>query len=962
MENEIYIRKKAEPAVETDFQQLQRSALESLQRLSGNLWTDFNEHDPGITIMDALNYALTELDYKCSFPLEDYLNSPDNNYIPEQFGLFRPDQVYPSNPVTEKDYCKLIFDRIEKIAGLWMVDPPNSLPGVFDIVIDLIPTATNDDKDEVEQKVAAMYHQTRNLCENLNKIYFRDKKRMELTGEIELDEESNASEILAHVYFLCARYFNPGIKYIDLRAQLNDEPNWPNWFDGPLLQNGIIDNNSVLPVKTSFFISDLYDLIRKIKGVRIVKKLSLIHDNVYYSDEIHCDNIFNSCTVRFPSRRSDVQLLLIKSNQEARFDFDDVTRWYKKMIIEEYGHQNQYAGLKDKFTFPKGSFNNFAEYSSVQNDFPNFYGINENGVPDFFDEQRKAQAKQLKAYLLGFDMTLANSMQELGSLNQLLNIDAPLPHADFPDLSKTVSHWDELIDHQKLYSEQKSVVDYQLEARNALFDLLDSFYGEKSALPFSDEFDIYQSTIATTVDKINHRALFIRNEPSLIPQRSCAIDLTTDDPDNLPGLKKWFSLVMGLPAACEMPVTNVFSRFSLRLLSDKEFYDDLKGLLNIDFVINDLDDNFKNEEVFDVPNEPVPDPIENYNQFKNKIYLLNHNIVFESFLRNGIHLANYKIVQHGKGLFLLAYHSEEQAEWIGLGRFDRKEEAVEAANQLKELLIYLNRYSENLYLVEHLLLFNKKAESGYTIHISDDGKPVFNLLKPVSRSEVYQLSNNLGDVIDMERSSIHRSIDGRFVIQFKAINGNIVRASKVFGTEKEAADFLLANKNENILLRTEKFGIRQTENDDYVILSEYGEGNAVYCQQTFATEEEASDFFQHKLKEQLFNVEFFYQLTDNLLLPADFMDFGMTVVLPSWSARFHNTKFQGWCEELIEERCPAHVKLHFLWLTAPAIRQFEKLYFAWRSALATGITLYEKSVDLASFLNNHLHRKHGKNN
>ena len=89
MKNEVFIHKKTGQPDVTDFQVLQKSAIETIQQLAGNIWTDYNEHDPGVTIMEALNYALTELDYKCSFPLEDYLTGSNEGYHPDDYGLFR---------------------------------------------------------------------------------------------------------------------------------------------------------------------------------------------------------------------------------------------------------------------------------------------------------------------------------------------------------------------------------------------------------------------------------------------------------------------------------------------------------------------------------------------------------------------------------------------------------------------------------------------------------------------------------------------------------------------------------------------------------------------------------------------------------------------------------------------------------------------------------------------------------
>ena len=43
------------------YEELLKNMLEVVQRLSGNVWTDYNPHDPGVTLGEAANYALTEL-------------------------------------------------------------------------------------------------------------------------------------------------------------------------------------------------------------------------------------------------------------------------------------------------------------------------------------------------------------------------------------------------------------------------------------------------------------------------------------------------------------------------------------------------------------------------------------------------------------------------------------------------------------------------------------------------------------------------------------------------------------------------------------------------------------------------------------------------------------------------------------------------------------------------------------
>ena len=98
---------------ESIFDSLQKNALETIRELSGQLWTDHAPHDPGITTLDILNYALSELDYQMSFPLEQYLTGSDNRFNPEDYGLFRAERGSGMAPVTPHDYRDHFFGRLD---------------------------------------------------------------------------------------------------------------------------------------------------------------------------------------------------------------------------------------------------------------------------------------------------------------------------------------------------------------------------------------------------------------------------------------------------------------------------------------------------------------------------------------------------------------------------------------------------------------------------------------------------------------------------------------------------------------------------------------------------------------------------------------------------------------------------------------------------------------------------------
>ena len=68
---EPYIEQQA--AEDALYTRLQQQTLAEVQRMSGKVWTDYNAHDPGVTLADIANYALAELDYKLGFGVADSL-------------------------------------------------------------------------------------------------------------------------------------------------------------------------------------------------------------------------------------------------------------------------------------------------------------------------------------------------------------------------------------------------------------------------------------------------------------------------------------------------------------------------------------------------------------------------------------------------------------------------------------------------------------------------------------------------------------------------------------------------------------------------------------------------------------------------------------------------------------------------------------------------------------------------
>lgn len=127
------IDRTIELAPAADYAALRAEGLAHVQKLSGALWTDHNAHDPGITTLEILCYALTDLAYRTGFETRDLMTRPDGQMDPATLsGLAPAHEVLTTAPRTIADYRRLLL-RIEGLRNAWldpMTDPDNRIAEV----------------------------------------------------------------------------------------------------------------------------------------------------------------------------------------------------------------------------------------------------------------------------------------------------------------------------------------------------------------------------------------------------------------------------------------------------------------------------------------------------------------------------------------------------------------------------------------------------------------------------------------------------------------------------------------------------------------------------------------------------------------------------------------------------------------------------------------------------------------
>src|SRR6187402_3685921 len=101
-----------------DYARLREEGLRLLGRLAGGQWTDFNTHDPGITILEQLCYAITDLGYRIDFSVPELLAGGEP-WLPGA------GEILTIDPVTLADIRKLALD-VDGIGNAWVEESVGS--------------------------------------------------------------------------------------------------------------------------------------------------------------------------------------------------------------------------------------------------------------------------------------------------------------------------------------------------------------------------------------------------------------------------------------------------------------------------------------------------------------------------------------------------------------------------------------------------------------------------------------------------------------------------------------------------------------------------------------------------------------------------------------------------------------------------------------------------------------------
>lgn len=424
----------AEPGLDYAF--LKDEGTRIVQRQAGKVWTDYNEGDPGVTTLEQLCYALTELSYRAGFPVADLLaEGPGGRIDPKRQALYPARDIFPVNPVTEDDYRRLLIDRVPGVANAWITPfrlaapPPRGVWGVYDLALyvpGLDPGCDPCDERRVADAARRVYCAHRNLCEDLRAVYVLGAAPVTVQGDVAVSGSLAPDEVMAQLLFRLGNLFAPEPARRPLGELVRAGVPPAEIFDGPLLLNGFIDGAELAPKAESVAVQEVVGMAAGTPGVSGVPRLVVVTGGQSYGAGQRVP-VPPRALLRLDTRapRGAYPLRLLCNGAEVKPDPARVERRLRLLWRERRRAWPLAESYDEWFAMPVGEYRDLARYYSVQNQFPGVYGIGAWGLPSDATAPRRAQARQLKGYLLPFEQLMADYFAQLAHVRDLFSTLGP---------------------------------------------------------------------------------------------------------------------------------------------------------------------------------------------------------------------------------------------------------------------------------------------------------------------------------------------------------------------------------------------------------------------------------------------------------------------------------------------------------------------------------------------------------
>lgn len=416
-------------------------------------------------------------------------------------------------------------------------------------------------------------HEHRNLSEDYCRIRVIDIEEIAVCADIELSPEADIERVQAEIWFRIENYFNPALKFYSLQEMLDSGNPMEEIFNGPELDSGFIKNKDLKEanLKRELRVSDLINILMDIDGIIAVNSMRLTK---YDSEGNIVKGVAdpsldeNGNLIFDPSKSAASWVLYLKERHLPRLYLNgSCFLFYKNglpfkpdinetwdILIQLQGNAGAPKSDSESTNpvLPRGEYLNPGDYHSLQNDFPLVYGIGPERLPSHVSDERRSQARQLKAYLMVFEQILANAFAQIAHTADLFSLNLQITRTYFiRKLSGLIiDNYEEIVTSPDL-TELEALMESEqefLDRRNRFLDHLMARFGE--------EFREHAQILNTTDGRqealkklIEDKIFFIANYRDISHDRGRSFNYRKmpSSRDNQAGIKNRVNLMAGVP-------------------------------------------------------------------------------------------------------------------------------------------------------------------------------------------------------------------------------------------------------------------------------------------------------------------------------------------------------------------------------------------------------------------------------
>lgn len=940
-----YIDKKEKGSGE--YQELYLEGIELLQNLSGANWTDYNEHDPGVTIFENIAYTLTNLSHKIDQSIEDILTESKNKAHEIKFkdsflvtnkrsqlkpiplesgdnGFFVASEILTTNPVIKEDYRKMFVDGIHNVKNVWIkthnqhkfqnsdANKKGNLRGLYHIFVEMYDyhedTATRvKEENRIIKKVKKLFHASRNLCEDIYKVTILQPFYLDLKLELTLDVTVDGEDVFAQVYYNINDYLTHEARFQSLwELREEEDADFNSIYLGPALANGFMKDEELQPKKNRIFTSELTKIISKIPGVVSIDKFEIKEDDENaspYDSEII---VPEQGSPRLNIPENNEKLFFKSADVRLEPDVREIKKRYMSIEAEYYGTFKTVSKSANYAQIPDGESLGISSFYSLREQFPAVYGIGKFGLPKSVSKKRKAQAKQLKAYLLPFDQLMTNFLAQLTNLYTLYDVNSNDVQTYFYQELEDMEDLKKLI--RKDPKNKKDALDQWSDVLNKLNDQFDTNgirrlneVADNLLARFAEQFPTYVLQKINTscfgklftdedFDKklLLWKRKMVANYDRLSYNRAKSFNYTIKPdsyatiPNTTASIVEKMSILLGIhhPETRNLSNLVTHSKITPELIFEEEieFFDD--GEIK---VVTKLIKGIKDRVQLQGASE----------------------LRVEHILALGVVDSNYVVEKKGKSCNIILRNNEHKDGDIKLMTGLAEDDVEKAKEHAQKFLKKMNDKSEGIHLIEHLLLAPPVTEKLFGF--------AFKLVLPKVASIDFQHAELLDN---HERNQLLDTL----LVQLK--NGQKLTYKKIGAPGKFG---IVIQDIEGVNLATSMTTFETEENvNEYILLLE-GQGKS------------HQNFYAEELKYYAY-----FDKDEKKKVDESFFSFRMSFMLPSWPIRFQQKNFRKQFTNILYQHAPIHIQYNTHWLGLKKLTAFENTYFLWLKELSDETRIKER--------------------